>query len=73
MQKQSKNCPGVQYPLKDIDLQEITKTEVGITKTEVTDFWLLYKYKSLTIYLNRPIVPVINSNQSHAIYSLTFY
>ena len=40
----------------DTDLLEITETEVGITKTGVAYFWLLYKYKSLTIYLNRPTV-----------------
>ena len=34
----------------------ITKTEVGITKTEVADFFLLDEYKSLTIYLNGTIV-----------------
>ena len=28
--------------INDTDVQEITKTEVGITKTEVVDFWLLY-------------------------------
>ena len=44
------------FCINDTDLQEITKTEVGITKAEVADFWLLYKYKSLTIYLNRPNV-----------------
>ena len=44
------------FCINDTDLQEITKTEVGITKTEVADFWLLYKNKSLTIYLNRPSV-----------------
>ena len=42
------------FCIDDTDLQEITITEVGITKTEVADFLLLYKYKSLTIYLNRP-------------------
>ena len=30
---------------------------MGITKTEVAGFWLLYKNKSLTIYLNRPNDP----------------
>ena len=29
------------FCIDDTDLQEITKTEVGITKTEVADFWLL--------------------------------
>ena len=33
------------FCINDTDLQEITKTEVGITKTEVADFWLLYKYE----------------------------
>ena len=42
------------FCINDTDLQEITKTEVGITKTEVVNSLLLYKYKSLTIYLNRP-------------------
>ena len=40
------------FCINDTDLQEITKTKVGIAKTEVADFWLLYKNKSLTIYLN---------------------
>ena len=43
------------FCIDDTDLQEITKTEVGITKTEVADFLLLQKNKSLTIHLNRPI------------------
>ena len=47
------------------NLQETTKTEVVITKTEVANFWLLYKHKSLTICLNRPnetLIKEVNSD-----------
>ena len=42
-------------PLMTQTYKRLLKQKWGL-QTEVADFWLLYKYKSLTIYLNRPNV-----------------